>query len=76
MIGSVPTPVTAVGKCRLGHQGACDHSQVSDSVPPKPEDAVNEPAKVQFEAFLDQHRAALNDCLNGLSEEQVRRSLV
>ncbi|WP_432536829.1 DinB family protein [Kineococcus arenarius] len=47
-----------------------------DPVPPPAEDVVDQPAKVQFEAFLDQHRAALNSCLDGLSEQQVRRSLV
>jgi hypothetical protein len=31
---------------------------------------------VQFEAFLDEHRAALSACLAGLTEEQARRSLV
>jgi hypothetical protein len=30
----------------------------------------------QFEAFLDEHRSALHDSLNGLTEEQARRSLV
>ncbi|GAX59015.1 MULTISPECIES: DinB family protein [Streptomyces] len=30
----------------------------------------------QFEAFLYEHRSALNDSLNGLTEEQARRSLV
>ncbi|WP_395104648.1 DinB family protein [Actinomadura sp. SCN-SB] len=30
----------------------------------------------QFEVFLDEHRAALNGCLDGLTEEQARRSLV
>lgn len=34
------------------------------------------PAHAQFEAFLDEHRAALNACLDGLTEEQARRSLV
>jgi hypothetical protein len=34
------------------------------------------PAGAQFEAFLDEHRGALNGCLDGLTEEQVRRSLV
>jgi hypothetical protein len=34
------------------------------------------PLKVQFEAFLDDHRAELNNCLDGLTEEQARRSLV
>jgi hypothetical protein len=40
------------------------------------EDVIDQPALVQFEAFLDEHRRALNSCLNGLTEEQVRRSLV
>ncbi|SBT41015.1 DinB family protein [Micromonospora auratinigra] len=34
------------------------------------------PARAQFEAFLDEHRAALDGCLDGLTEEQARRSLV
>lgn len=34
------------------------------------------PARAQFEAFLDEHRRALNGCLDGLTEEQARRSLV
>jgi hypothetical protein len=40
------------------------------------DDVVDQPARVQFEAFLDEHRGALNRCLDGLTEEQVRRSLV
>lgn len=40
------------------------------------EDAINEPAKVQLEAFLDEHRLELGACLDGLTEEQTRRSLV
>lgn len=39
-------------------------------------DAIDQPARVQFEAFLDEHRQAINDCLDGLTEEQSRRSLV
>ena len=49
-------------------------------MPPLPatsaDDVIDKPAQVQFEAFLDQHRSALHDCLNGLTEEQARRSLV
>ncbi|MGW0703906.1 DinB family protein [Streptomyces sp. NPDC002867] len=30
----------------------------------------------QFESFLDEHRAALHDSLNGLTEKQARLSLV
>ena len=40
------------------------------------EDVINQPARAQFDAFLDEHRAALNACLDGLTEEQARRSLV
>jgi hypothetical protein len=40
------------------------------------ENASHEPARVQFEVFLDEHRAMLNNCLDGLTEEQARRSLV
>ena len=37
---------------------------------------IDAPIRVQFEAFLDQHRAELNNSLAGLTEEQARRSLV
>jgi Protein of unknown function (DUF664) len=40
------------------------------------EDVVDQPARVQLETFLDEHRLALHDCLDGLTEEQARRSLV
>ncbi|MGM7776911.1 DinB family protein [Arthrobacter sp. KNU-44] len=40
------------------------------------ENIFNQPFRVQFEAFIDEHRRALHDCLNGLTEEQSRRSLV
>ena len=40
------------------------------------EDVINKPARAQFEAFLDEHRSVLNRCLDGLTEEQARRSLV
>jgi hypothetical protein len=40
------------------------------------EEVFNLPVRKQFEVFLDEHRAALNRCLDGLGEEQVRRSLV
>src|SRR6204780_955488 len=40
------------------------------------EDVINQPARAQFEAFLEEHRAELNRCLDGLTEEQARRSLV
>jgi len=40
------------------------------------EDVIDQPVRAQFEVFLDEHRAQLNGCLDGLTEEQVRRSLV
>jgi hypothetical protein len=40
------------------------------------EDVIDQPIRVQFEAFLDEHRGAINGCLDGLTEEQARRSLV
>src|SRR6201996_3633626 len=47
------------------------------SLPVTPaEDVIDQPARVQFEVFLDEHRAALGACLDGLTEEQARRSLV
>ncbi|HWE92284.1 MAG TPA: DinB family protein [Pseudonocardiaceae bacterium] len=39
-------------------------------------DVIHQPAQAQFEAFLDEHRGALHGCVDGLTEEQVRRSLV
>jgi hypothetical protein len=40
------------------------------------EAVINQPARAQFEAFLDEHRSVLNRCLDGLTEEQARQSLV
>lgn len=40
------------------------------------EDVINLPARAQLESFIDEHRGALNRCLDGLTEEQARRSLV
>lgn len=40
------------------------------------DDVIHQPARAQFDAFLNEHRVALNDCLNGLTEEQARRRLV
>jgi hypothetical protein len=40
------------------------------------QDVIDRPARAQFEAFLDEHRAALNSCLDGLTEEQARRPKV
>ena len=40
------------------------------------ERVIDQPARAQFEAFLDEHRGALNGCLDGLTQEQARRRLV
>jgi hypothetical protein len=40
------------------------------------EDVIDQPARAQFDVFLDEHRSDLNGCLDGLTEEQARRSLV
>lgn len=40
------------------------------------EDVIDQPAQIQFETFLNEQRAMLQDCLDGLTEEQARRSLV
>ncbi|MFI6069657.1 DinB family protein [Micromonospora sp. NPDC051227] len=40
------------------------------------DDVVGRSAQAQFEAFIDEHRRALNGYLDGLTEEQARRSLV
>src|SRR5438876_11404430 len=48
-------------------------------MPPMPtidEDVILQPIRAQFEIFLNEHREALNRCLDGLTDEQARRSLV
>ncbi|WFE54510.1 DinB family protein [Micromonospora sp. WMMD1155] len=39
-------------------------------------DVIALPEQAQFEAFVDEHRRALDGYLDGLTEEQARRSLV
>ncbi|MFD0852752.1 DinB family protein, partial [Actinomadura adrarensis] len=47
------------------------------TIPPSLDPAnFHSPLREQFEVFLDEHRSAMHDCLNGLTEEQARRSLV
>lgn len=43
---------------------------------PSVDEVTGEPVRVQLETFIDAHREMLTGCLDGLSEEQVRRSLV
>jgi hypothetical protein len=40
------------------------------------EAAISQSARAQFDAFLDEHRSDLSHCLDELTEEQARRSLV
>ena len=40
------------------------------------ENVIHQPVRAQFEAFIDEHRNMLNACLDGLTEEQARRTLV
>lgn len=47
-----------------------------DTPPSLAEDVFAQPLRVQLEVFLDEHRADLDRCLDGLSEEQARRRLV
>jgi hypothetical protein len=69
------------GPLRLD-RAVCGDPDVGDAVPmsPRPEpstlDATGLPLRAQFEVFLDEHRRELNSCLDGLTEEQARRSLV
>src|SRR3984957_1734649 len=48
----------------------------SDTTATSTEDVLNDPLRVQFEVFLDEHCNELSRSLDGLSEEQARRSLV
>jgi hypothetical protein len=40
------------------------------------EDVFHQPVRVQLEVFLDEHRAGIRSALDGLTEEEARRSLV
>ena len=40
------------------------------------EDVFHQSLRAQLEVFLDEHRQVLHDCLDGVTEEQARRSLV
>jgi Protein of unknown function (DUF664) len=60
----------------LAGDGLWDASQMSSLPATFAEDVIDQPARAQFEVFLDEHRSALNGCLDGLTEEQARRSLV
>jgi hypothetical protein len=46
------------------------------SLPSSAEDVIGQPLRDQFEVFIDEHRSDINACLDGLTEEQARRSLV
>jgi hypothetical protein len=46
------------------------------SLPTSAAEVFGQPVREQFEVFIDEHRRDLNACLDGLTEEQARRSLV
>src|SRR5487761_655355 len=46
------------------------------SLPASAQDVIGQPVRDQFEVFIDEHRSDLNACLDGVTEEQARRSLV
>lgn len=47
-----------------------------DAMPTMDPTTYRAPLRLQLDAFLDEHRAMLRGCLDGLTEEQARRSLV
>jgi hypothetical protein len=49
---------------------------MSEQPPTLAESIFQAPLRAQFDQFLDEHRAALTGSLDGLTEEQARRSLV
>ena len=49
---------------------------MTSPMPTMTSDVFDRPLREQLEVFLDEHRRALADCLDGLSEEQARRRLV
>lgn len=63
-------------RCRNGDVGRTRYVRDVTTDETSAEDALDQPARAQFEVFLDEHRRALNGCLDGLTEEQVCRSLV
>lgn len=69
----------SVGSCvsRLLVDGGLDMLRPMTGFPPTfADDVVDLPSQAQVEAFIDEHRRALNSALDGLTEEQARRSLV
>lgn len=75
---AMPAALLAGGES--GEEHAEDPAWNASCMPSLPvtfaEDVIDQPAQAQFEVFIDEHRAQLNCCLDGLTEEQVRRSLV
>lgn len=57
--------------CRLTTPGRWHPEAV-----PTTQDVLHDPLRAQLEAFLEEHRRELNACLDGLTEEQARRSRV
>src|SRR6266566_4461575 len=80
MTGQLMPPRVKAGRCRCGlvapGRRSWDASPMSSLPATFAEDVIDQSARAQVEVFLDEHRRALNGCLDGLTEEQVRRSLV
>jgi Protein of unknown function (DUF664) len=70
------TSVSADVRELLLSEGLGDAAHMSSLPATFAADVIDRPARVQFDVFLDEHRYALNGCLDGLTEEQARRSLV
>src|SRR3979409_868448 len=49
---------------------------MSSAPAPSAEAVIAPPLRAPFEVFLDEHRHELSSCLDGLTQEQARRSLV
>jgi hypothetical protein len=75
-VGGALRPLTAVDKPLNPSRCEGDTPIVTTQQGRTSFDVTGEPLKIQMEAFLDEHRAALRACLDGLTEEQARRSLV
>ena len=60
----------------VGNRAVEDNPGMSFPNERTPRDVAAESLTVQLETFLDEYRAALPACLDGLTEEQARRSLV
>ena len=68
--------IHVINRIRWPQRVTCDTSRMSALPGMSTEDVTDQPIRAQFEVFLDEHRSHLNGCLDGLTEDQARRSLV